>query len=338
MKMRAGELGQLSFSLARLLKGGVSLLRALKVLEEAFQSKTAKVFLKSIREQASQGRSLSDAMASFPQSVPAYFVQTLKAGEISGNTAQVLEELSLYLEKQESLKQKVMMAAAYPLFIVAAGIATLGVLGKFVFPKIMGIYDDFGGELPGLTKMVLALSPCLFPAAVLLFTGLAGMAWYLRQNGRWAGVLLAVPWVRGIFRAIILIRVSRLAGIMLESGIVILETVQMMERTFEIKRLRCDLALLKSKLTQGLTLSQGLAGADWVDPISRMLIMSAEESGELADTLNRIAKANEAQLEMTLQTAMKLMEPCLILAVGLVVGLMVAAMILPIFEIGNLVA
>lgn len=337
-KVNTAALAQFSKSLAQLLAGGVPLLKALTIIESSFKKSGSHALVEEVKKQTSQGKSLSDSLANFSDGIPAYFIQALKAGELCGNTDLILEELAVYLEKQEGLKKKLWMTASYPLFIVAAAVLTLAVLGKMVFPKIMHVYDDFGASLPIMTQVVLYMVPWLFPAAVFLLGSAAFAGWFYWKKGELENIFSMIPGCRGLIKRIILIRFTRLGGLLLESGIPIMETIQMIGNTFESKRIHSDLVSLKKELSKGERLSHGLTGKIWIDPLSCMLIAAGEESGQLAPALLGIAKHQEAQLDVELQTLMKLVEPALILAVGLIVGFMVIAMVLPIFEIGSLMS
>jgi type II secretory pathway component PulF len=176
IKLSRKSLRRFASSLARLLEGGVSLLRALQVIQEKSPQKSYVSLLKEIQEKVSQGESLSAALSSFPQSFPNYFIQTLQAGELSGSVDKVLHTLALYLEKEEERMRKVKEALAYPVLVLVLAFVTLLILLQYVIPKIASLYGDYEASLPALTRFVLGLSSLALPLGIGFILSLGGIA------------------------------------------------------------------------------------------------------------------------------------------------------------------
>lgn len=332
------QLRMLASSLSRLLEGGIPILKSLEALEKSCHERSLKSFLQEIQEQIRQGKSFSQALDEKTGRVPPYFVQIVRAGEMAGAMPKVLEELSQYLEKEEALKQKVREALAYPAFILLMGMATLAVLIKFVIPKLATVYEDFGGRLPLLTQLLLQISRA-FP--LLLIAGVISAAFFgyliMQHRPLISRILFHLPVAGKLFQSFVRVQFSRLVSLLLESGVTILETLEITAKTFAQSFIQQDLFRLKQDLAEGKGFKAGMAGIVWMDELSKMLIVSGEESGRLGQAFDQISRDTQSQMESQIQWMVKLIEPALILGVGLIVGIVVIATVLPIFDMGGLI-
>lgn len=335
-RLKTKELKLFSQSLSRLLEGGIPVLRALECLEQTCKNRRLENFLKQTKDDVRQGAGFSNAIEN-AQAAPEYFSQIVYAGEVSGTMAHVLAELGGYLEKEETLKAKVREALAYPALILLMGAVTLGVLLQVVIPKLATVYQDFGAELPGITKIILTLSHLFLPAAALFCAGLTALIFLaFKKKETFNALLYRLPVAGSFLKACVLIQFTRLLSLLLESGVSILEALSLTEKTFTSSLIKEDISKLRQKLEQGEGFSKGLDDIGWMDPLSKMLAASGEESGRLPAFLAQIARDGQAQLESRIQMAVKLLEPGMILVIGLVVGFIVIGTVLPIFDISGL--
>jgi len=325
-----------SSSLARLLQGGVSLLRALEITGREFSKGSFQAILSGIKESIQQGQSLSGALRS-SSSFPLYFVQMVEAGELSGTLDKVLESLSEHLEKEEERRRKIKEALAYPVLVLSLGLVTFGVLLKVVLPKIAQVYEDLGGELPGITKGILLLSHAFLPVALggILVVGLLFFA-LKRSKDSLFPYLLKLPFLGKFLRKTKLMQFSSLLSLMLQSGIPILQAVESTGKTFG-RGGEKDFLQIRESLSQGKSLSQTLEGIPWTEESALALILSGEESGKLPEALSQISKEAQKEIESQAHLLLKLLEPSLILGIGLLVGFVVVSAILPILEMNTLV-
>ena len=335
-RLKAKELKLFAESLSRLLEGGIPILRALEGLEASCGNPRFEKFLKQVREDVQQGTGFSNALES-TRAVPGYFSQIVYAGEISGTVARVLAELAGYLEKEEALKSRIREAVAYPALILLMGFTTLGVLLEVVIPKLAVVYKDFGAELPFITRIILGLSGLFFPVLILLLIITASAVWLFLKKKETLNILFyKLPVSGGFFRSCVLIQFSRLLSLLLESGIPVLEAMNLVEKTFSSAFLKADISRLRQELQDGGGFSSGLKNIGWMDPLSKMLASAGVESGRLPASFAQIARDSQVQFESRLQMAIKVLEPGLILVIGLIVGFIVIGTVLPIFDISGL--
>ena len=337
-RLNTRDLKLFAGSLSSLLEGGIPILRALEGLEKLSATNLKlRHFLAQVKEGIRQGSGFSKILED-TKSVPSFFSQIVYAGEVSGKTSEVLQELSGYLEKEAELKGKIREALAYPCFILFMGLATLGVLLQIVIPKLAGVYKDFGAELPIITRIILGLSDLFLPfAAVLLIFAVLATIFFLRKKEALASLIYKMPIAGGFFRSCVLIQFSRLLSLLLESGIPVLDALKIVEKTFGSFFLKRDITSLSEGLAEGRGFSNCLEEISWMDPLSKMLASSGEESGRLPASFSQIARDTQTRLESQIQMIVKLLEPGLILVIGLIVGFVVIGTVLPIFDISGLV-
>ena len=335
-RLKANELNLFARTLAGLLEGGVPILKALEGLESSASSPAFKNMLSDIQENIRRGVGFSEALER-SGCVPVFFYQTVYGGEVAGRTPMVLGELSKYMEKEQALKRSIRDALVYPGFILAVSFVTLGVLTCSVIPRLKTVYDGFGTKLPLITTVILGMSKAFLPVSVLLIVGGALLVTSLRKKGTLELLAFKAPYAGDFFQRFIRVRFSRLLSLLLESGIPVLDAMLIVEKTFETPFLRHDITLMKSTLAAGKGFSACLAKVRWMDPVSRMLVLSGEETGRLAASFFQVARDTELELETQINLAVKLLEPTLILLMGLSVGFVVIGTVLPIFDMSSIV-
>ncbi len=334
--LKAGELCLFAQTLSGLLDGGVPILKALEGLEKVASSVEFKNMLIHLQENIQRGAGFSASLER-SGSAPAYFYQTVYAGEVSGQVPMVLGELAKYMEKEQALKRGIRDALVYPAFIVGVGFITITVLLCFVLPKLRGIYDGFGTKLPMITTMILGLSNFFLPMTFFLLTAGIFSIIYLKKNGKLSVLIYKAPLIGRFFEGFVRVRFSRLLSLLLESGIPVLEALEVVEKTFEDPFLKQNIHALKESLASGHGFSDCLDKVQWMDSLSRMLIVSGEETGRLGAAFFKIARDTETALEARIHLVVKLLEPGLILVIGVLVGLVVIGTVLPIFDMSSIV-
>lgn len=320
--------------LGGLIDGGVPILKALEGLERAATDRQFKTLLADIRQDLRHGSALSAALEKSGK-IPAFFYRTVYGGELSGRVPGVLEDLSRYLAKELTLRRSIRDALVYPAFIIAVGFLTIGILLGFVLPKLQIVYAGFDAELPLLTRLIMALSKGFLPLSALLLSTAAYLGIYWKKNG--ISVLKKTPILRGYFEMFARVRFARLLSLLLEAGVPALDALGVVETAFTDEGLRRDVAAIKESLSRGGSFSGGLSGVDWMDSLSRMIVMAAEETGRLGFSFSQIARDTERELEAKIHLTVKLLEPAMIVVMGFSVGLIVIGTLLPIFDMSGLV-
>jgi type II secretory pathway component PulF len=335
-KLRANELILFARTMGELLEGGVPILKALQGLERAASDREFKSLLAGVEENIRRGVEFSEALER-SAAIPAFFYQTVYGGEVSGKVPMVLGELAKYMEKEQALKRSIRDALVYPVFILGVGFITLGVLIGFVLPKLRAIYEGFGTKLPFITTLILGLSRAFLPLCFIF--SIAGIFLWLnlKKSGRIISIFYKASFIGDFMRGFMRVRFSRLLSLLLESGVPVLEALQVVERTFSDSFLGKDIGLLKESLASGNGFSNCLEKVGWMDSLSRMLVVSGEETGRLSESFFQVARDTESELEARIQLAVKLLEPGLILVIGMAVGFVVIGTVLPIFDMSSII-
>lgn len=335
-KVSRKEIRLLGSSLARLLRGGIPLVRSLELIQKEFQSPSFRTVLSRIMENVKGGKGFSEAL--LEENFPSYFIAMVQSGEASGNLDRTLEMLSQHLEKEEEARRKIKEALAYPALVLTLGVATFLILLKFVIPKISLMYEGLGGELPFITRFVLRLEGLFFPILLVLTLGIGSLSFlFQRRQDLCHSVLLKLPLIGGIFQKGFLAHFTSVLALLLQSGIPILQALDSLAQTFSAGFFRKSLLSIRDALSEGRGLAKSLEHSGWIPETALALILSGEESGKLPEALQEIAKESQRELESQAHMLLKLLEPALILAVGVLVGFIVLSAILPILGMNELV-
>ncbi|RJR50312.1 MAG: type II secretion system protein GspF [Desulfobacteraceae bacterium] len=324
--------------LATLVSSGLPLLDALSGLIEQTEQKALTRVLIQIRERVVEGSSLSDAMSSHKSVFSSIHVNMVRAGEASGALDIILRRLADFSEKRIKLKKKVEAAMAYPLFLVLISSVILIFLMSFVMPKVLGIFQGMHMVLPWSTLLLIGSADFMrsFWWAVLLAgcAGIAGMVAGARtQRGRilWDGFRLRAPLVGRIHRKAVIARFTRTLAILLKSGITLVDGL-------EIARLSMGNVVMEGSVKEAAkTVGEG---GDFATPLKKggfpplvvQLVRAGEKSGELEEMLAKAAEVYEDDVEAGVTSLTAILEPVIILFMGGMVGFMVLAVLLPIFD------
>jgi type IV pilus assembly protein PilC len=339
VRIKDKELYLFSKQLANLLKSGVTLLKALEVLSEQTKSVYFSRVLNDIAIGVKSGRSFSACLSDYPVIFSSLFVAMVRAGEEMGKLRQMLNSVADFLRAQEEFSSKVRSALVYPVFMLIIGVSTVIFILTFVMPKMTVIFMDAGQSLPLPTRIVMSISHYFKAYGILSL--IAGCMGFLALN-RWRAtaqgsivtgqILLNLPGVRSFVLKVDLARFTRTMSLLLESGLTIIRSIEMAIPTMHNPQLKMDLLLCIQNLAAGENLGSCLAKSNLIPPMMVQLITVGEESGNLQESLRDIAENYEADINETTKLITTVLEPLMILAVGGVVGLIVFAMLLPIFS------
>ncbi len=314
---------------ARLLQGGVPILRALEILSKETRKENVHELISKIGSHIREGKSLSYCLALYPAIFPSYQVSLVQAGEASGQMDRVLEDMARELEKEEETRSKVREAVSYPAFIVVFGLLTVFVLTAFIIPKLAMVYEDFGEKLPWMTLLVIRISQWMkFIIPILLIVIAISFLILKRHGNRFYSIGLRVPLFGSMLQNSLLVRLSYLLSLLLKSGIPLLRALEAVGG--HAKK-------AAEKVAQGESLAESLRGLPFVSETALALILAGEESGTLAESLEEISKIYSRELETATRMILKLLEPALILVIGSVTGFVVIAMLFPIVTLSAVV-
>ncbi len=338
-KIKSRDIYLLTKQLAGLIKSGVPLLKALEVIAEQSKNPYLAQVLNEVSIGVKSGRSLSVCLNDYPDIFSPLFVAMIRAGEEMGRLKEMLHSITDFLKKQDEFAGKVRGALVYPSLMFAVGLLTVIFILTFVMPKMIVIFTDSKQVLPLPTIIVIGLSNFFqkfwIPFILTIVVAATTFArWRKTTQGSWAigRILLKTPWVRDFILKADLTRFSRTMHLLLASGLPIMRSIEVSVPTIHNPQLREDLLGCVKGLAGGENLGQCLAKSDLIPPLMVQLITIGEESGSLHESLDDIAQAYESDVEEATKAMTTLFEPLMILAVGAAVGLIVFAMLLPIFS------
>ena len=338
------DLALITRQLATLIAAGLPIDEALKAVSEQSEKQVVKSMVLSIRSKVLEGHTLADALKEFPRAFPHLYRATVSAGEHAGHLDGVLNKLADYTEAQQAAHTKIKLAAMYPIIlgIVALGIV-IGLL-TYVVPDIVEVFVRNGQELPGLTQAMLDLSHLITDygiiIAFLVFVSISGFAYALRNptfKYRYHLFLLTAPGISGFTRSANTARYISTLAILTSSGVPLVEAMRIASQVVENLPIQAGVKEATVQVSEGGTLSKALTATGYFSPMMLHMIASGESSGELDDMLARTSAQQQATLEATIEALVKMFEPMMLLVMGGMVAMIVAAIMLPILELQNMV-
>lgn len=339
-KLKSKERLVFTRQLANLLKSGVSLPKALQVLEEQSSNNYFKAVISQIKEGVKSGRSFSSCLEDYPVLFSNLYITMARAGEESSNLEEMLVHVERYQKRQEEIKSKVKMAMTYPILMGCVGIAVIYFILSFVLPKMAGLYNNMREELPMATKILFQISNILnnnglyILAAILICVFLNRIIGVTSFGKIFSGsMMLRIPLFGDIVQKSELSRFCQALVLLLGNGVSILRALDVAVPIIGNQVLRKDFEVSVEALTKGDSFGETLKQSKWVPPLMAHTIAVGEESGNLNDVLNEIALNYEEETNEVIKIATTLLEPIMIMAIGLVIGFIIFAMLLPVFQI-----
>jgi general secretion pathway protein F len=322
--------------LSTLLSAGVTLMEALSSISEENKG-FWKNMLVDIKERVASGSSLSKAMEEYSRIFPEFYINMVAAGEASGNLDKVLDRMADFLEEQSNLKSKVRISMVYPVFMICVAFVVLSFLFTFVIPKITRIFKDAGSALPFITVVLITVSDIFqnywWLLIGLLLGGVVGIKRLKEKNRLFLDRLIVrLPW--NIAQSLYYGRFARTLGFLLEGGLPVLRALDLSAKSVGNKLIEMRITEAGRKVAEGARLSASLDG---FPPILLQLMSTGERSGQLVEILKNAADSYEAEFSRRVQKALSILEPAMILCMGFVVGLIVLAVLLPIFQLNQLI-
>ncbi|NOX70946.1 MAG: type II secretion system inner membrane protein GspF [Gammaproteobacteria bacterium] len=342
--LSANELALLTRQLATLAEAGLPLEEALLAVGEQNDNPRTKSILLGVRARVLEGHTLADGLADFPQAFPEIYRATVAAGEQSGHLDSVLERLAEFTESRQILQQQIRNAMIYPIALVVTAIGIISFMLSYVVPKVVYVFENYGQELPLLTRVMIASSDFLRDYWFFLILGIVatiyGLNRLLRQEGpkrKYHRFLLHVPIVRTLTRGINTARFTQTLSILASSGVPILSSLRIASQVVVNIPMREAVEEASLRVREGAMISKSLAASKLFPPMTTHLIASGEASGRLQEMLSRAASNQEREVDGLISTLLGIMQPLLVIVMAVIVLLIVLAILLPIFEINNLI-
>jgi type IV pilus assembly protein PilC len=325
-----------------MINAGLPLVQSLSILAQQTENKTLKDITKAVVYDVEAGNTLADALAKHPKAFSGLYVNMVAAGEAGGILDTILMRLATFLEKNDALVRKVKGAMVYPAVIIAVAVIAVAVLLVFVIPTFSSMFASVSMELPLPTRIVIAASDVLtrwwwaiILGAVALVFGFR--AYYGTPNGRKNidGLLLRAPVLGDLLRKSAVSRFTRTLGTLISSGVSILDGLEITAKTAGNRVVHDAVMQSRQSIAGGETIAGPLQSSGVFPPMVISMISVGEQTGGLDEMLTKIADFYDAEVDVAVSALLSLMEPVMIVVLGVIVGGMVVAMYLPIFDMVN---
>jgi general secretion pathway protein F len=344
-RVSANDVSMFTRQLSTLLGAGMPLVPSLSILMKQANNPLLKKSLAQIREQVNEGKSLTESMSNFPQIFKPFYLNMVKAGEASGTINLVLERLADFSENQQALMSKIKSAMYYPIAVLFVGSAVIFLLMTFLVPKITGIFADMHQTLPLVTIILISVSNFLksfwWLILILLAAGMAALKYMTTstEGGKrqWDNAKLKIPVWGQINRKIAIARFSRTLATLLQSGVPLLAAMEIVRNVVNNIIIGEAISKAGKDVEEGKGLSGPLAQSGIFPPLVTEMIAVGEQSGALENMLNRIATAYETEVQANIMVMTSLLEPLMIVVMAILVAFIVISILLPIFEMSQLV-
>jgi general secretion pathway protein F len=343
-RVSASDLALFTRQLATLVRAGLPLEESLLAVSQQTEKPRVQSIVLGVRSRVMEGHTLADGFAEFPRVFPEIYRATVAAGEQSGHLDRILERLADYTESREEMRQKVLGAMLYPIVLTIMCFGIVSGLLAYVVPKVVNVFQTSHAELPLATQLLIAVSDFLRSYGLILLIALVIAAVlvsrWLRQPGprrRYHRLLLTLPVVGKLARGFNTARFTRTLSILTASAVPVLEALRIAGEVVTNLPMRDAIADTSQRVREGAPIGRSLAASHLFPPMTIHLISSGEASGELEAMLDRAAVSQERELDGLLTALVGLLGPLLIVLMGLFVMGIVFAMLLPIFEMNNLI-
>jgi len=343
-RVSSKEVALFTEQLSRLIESGVNILSGLTTISRQTGNKYLKSVLQDITAKIKDGDSFSDSLAEHPDIFSGLYSSLIRSGETSGNLNNALKKLAEYLQEQEDFKNSLYSSLTYPAFICVVGILTMMVLLIFVIPRLVTMFEDMGQMLPLPTRILISASGFMRSYWWLIFlTAGIGIFLFRRMLGTLQG---KTAWDKAKLKTVILgpiilkteiSRMTRTLSLLLSGGIPITAALEISSTVIDNEILKAEAVRFKNLIYSGSSLSSAFKTSILFPDLVINIVEIGEETGVLDKSLLRIAEDYEKEVDRTLKALTRMLEPMVILVMGLIVGFIVLSMLLPIFQI-NLIA
>lgn len=343
-RIRLRDMAVFTHQLSDLLGSGLTLLNALSVLYEQTENRYLKFVIQKVITDVKDGAPLSVALSKYPNIFSRLFTSMIHAGEVAGVLEEVLKRLSEFYEKEEEVKAKIQMAMAYPLLVSVVGALTIFVLLSFVVPKITAIFVEFGQAMPLPTRFLINISG-FFAKFWWLVLSFIFLFMFLLTRFRKAKegkllldkFILGVPALGEFIKKVEIGRLTKSLATLLENGVPILQSIEVVSDTVNNEVLKQEMARVNGLIRDGSSFSKAVKTSSHFPIFVLNMISVGEEGGTLEKALYKIGDSYELEADRLVKIMTSLIEPLMILGMGMVVAFIVVAMLLPIFQINLMV-
>jgi type IV pilus assembly protein PilC len=343
-RVKSNDVVIFSRQFSTMIGAGLPLIQCLDILAAQEQNKTFAKIIRTIKEDIEGGSTLSDALRKHPKVFDDLFINMIAAGEAGGILDTILNRLATYLEKSMKLKRKVKGAMTYPGVVLVMSVGIITLLLVKVVPVFQNIFAGMGRELPFATQTLIDLSNfvtnnALYIVCALVIAFVALARFYRTDSGRYLfdRMIIKPPVIGPLMRKVAIAKFTRTLSTLISSGVPILDGLEIVSRTSGNKIVERALMETRKNISEGKTIAEPLAATTVFPPMVVQMIAVGEATGSLDSMLSKIADFYDDEVEVAVGAMTSMLEPVLMVFLGGVVGGMIVAMYLPIFQIGNVV-
>lgn len=343
-RLPLGELAMFTQQLSSLLNAGLPLIQSLEALQEQTEDQVFRLIIRDVRTDISGGNSFSSATRRYPKAFNTLFISMVEAGEASGALAEILSKVATYFESSVRLQKKVKSAMTYPIAVIGLAIVLVAVLLMFVIPVFAAMFADFGQKLPAPTQLLIDVSNFLrdywYVVGAVVWAIWFGTRKYIETpTGRVHKdrALVRAPIFGPLVHKIALSRFCRTYATLIRSGVPILRTLEIVAAASGKVQIEAACEDIAKHVSQGGQVSDVLGSDPFFPPLIRHMVKAGESTGNVDGMMGKIADFYDVEIEATTAALTSLIEPLLIVFLGVVVGGIVMAMFLPIFQMGSVV-
>ncbi|HAH21688.1 MAG: hypothetical protein A2Y00_06655 [Omnitrophica WOR_2 bacterium GWF2_43_52] len=328
---------------SNLIEAGLTISEALKILIQQTTNPALKSIINSISDQIKDGATLSEAFSRYPKQFSQFYCAVVRAGELSGALETVLSRLADFGEQEEKIRSDIIASLAYPALIASVGLLTIYALLSFVVPKITSMFEEMGQALPLATQILIGVSAVFHGYWWLMLLAGATLFFIFKRVKSaeeklfWDKLMLRVPVVGAIIQKSEMAHFVRTLSLLFESGVAILVALEAVSNTVMNHAIKSEIKKIAQDIKDGVSLSAAMKKSFYFPAYVANIISVGEEAGTLEKSLKRIAVSYEQEISRLMRTLTSLLEPVMILIMGLIVAFIVVSMLLPIFQI-NLMA
>ena len=340
------DIAVLTRQLATLLRAGIPLVKALNALNDQIEKEKLNRTISDIRRRVNEGSSMAAAVGEHPEYFSDLYKNMVKAGESSGNLDVVLDRLTEFLDDQIELRGKLLGAMIYPILMTVIGFLLLALIFTFVIPKVTELFKDQDAALPLITRILIGASDLMSNWVFLIIaipaTGaaIAGFVYWKRTpdgEEQWDRFVLKIPVLGSLIRMIAVARFSRTLGTLLASGVPLLTAMDIVKNILGNSRLVDVVEDARHEIREGEGLAEPLKRSGEFPPLVTHMISVGEQSGQLEEMLENVAISYDQQVDMRIQALTTLIEPLMIVGMGIAVAIIVFAVMLPLLQLNQMV-
>jgi len=343
-RIKFAELTSFTRQFSAMLEARISLVQILEILNMQIENKALQNILGKVKKEVQGGATLTDSFSEFPEVFSDFYINMIRVGEMTGQLDFMLTRVAIYLEKLNTLRRKLLQSLSYPLLIIAVAFGAVSFLLTYVVPSFADMFRDFDAQLPAITIFLMNLSAFVTDKiwiVILLLLGTAiGLRLYINsKQGRWYwdSLMLVMPLSGSIIKKNYVSRFSRTLSILLESGIPMLDALKVTAESVPNTVVKQEINQMSYFAEKGEMLTKSLKRSKIFPPMVTQMITVGEETAQLDKMLSKVADYYDDEIEATLTNLTTVLEPLIIIVLGIILGTILIALYMPLFDLVNIV-